>query len=306
MIPSTQGVRLALHDLGGPDDPTAPVLLFAHATGFHGQVWEPTAAPLTDRYRCLAIDLRGHGESETPDGASLHWSNLADDVLAVLDSDIVRGDRIDSERGASEREVHGIGHSLGCAALVLAASRRPGLLRSLWLYEPAIIGPAATAPPGSPAPSGFPDSPQSPNPMADAALRRRATFASYDEAIANFAKKAPLNELHPDALAAYVRGGFGPQGDGSVTLRCSPATEAEFFRGAGNNEAFEALSMLDLPVALVAGRPDEYGPVTFVPANLAQLRRGTLVERGHLGHFGPLEDPQGMARDIADWVEANR
>jgi pimeloyl-ACP methyl ester carboxylesterase len=91
-----------------------------------------------------------------------------------------------------------------------------------------------------------------------------------------------------------------------VTLRCSPATEAEVFRGAGNNEAFEALSALDLPVALVAGRPDAYGPVTFVPANLAQLPRGTLVERRHLGHFGPLEDPPGMARDIAAWVEANR
>ena len=295
MIPSTQGVRLALHDLGGPDDPTAPVLLFAHATGFHGRVWGPTAAPLTDRYRCLAVDLRGHGVSETPDGASLSWSNLADDVLAVLDSD----------RIGSEREVHGIGHSLGCAALVLGGSRRPGLLRSLWLYEPAIIGPAATAPLGSPAPSGFPDSPQSPNPMADAALRRRATFPSYDEAIANFAKKPPLNELHPDALAAYVRGGFAPQADGSVTLRCSPATEAEFFRGAGNNEAFEALSMLDAPVALVAGRPDEYGPVTFVPANLAQLRgdaggaspsRSLRAARGPAGH-GPRH---------CDWVEANR
>ena len=91
-----------------------------------------------------------------------------------------------------------------------------------------------------------------------------------------------------------------------MTLRCSPATEAEVFRGAGNNAAFEALSALDLPVALVAGRSDEYGPVTFVPANLAQLPRGTLVERRHLGHFGPLEDPPGMARDIADWVEANR
>jgi pimeloyl-ACP methyl ester carboxylesterase len=142
--------------------------------------------------------------------------------------------------------------------------------------------------------------------MADAALRRRATFASYDEALANFARKAPLNELHPDALAAYVRGGFAPEADGSVTLRCSPATEAEVFRGAGNNEAYAALSALDLPVALVAGRPDEIGPVTFVPANLAQLRRGTLVERRHLGHFGPLEDPPGMARDIAAWVEANR
>ncbi len=290
MIASTGGVRVALHDLGGPDDPAVPVLLFAHATGFHGLVWGPTAAALTDRYRCLALDLRGHGMSETPDGTSLSWQGMGDDVLAVLDSDRIGG----------RREVHGIGHSLGCAALVLAAARRPGLLRSLWLYEPAIAGPRVTAPDGSAPPFG------NSNPMADAALRRRASFASYDAALANYAKKAPLNELHPDALAAYVEGGFAPQADGSVTLRCTPATEAEVFRGAGNNEAFEALSLLDLPVALVAGRPDEFGPVTFVPANLAQLRRGTLVERRHLGHFGPLEDPTGMAEDIATWVEANR
>jgi pimeloyl-ACP methyl ester carboxylesterase len=302
MIDSTQGVRVALHDMGGPDDPAAPTLLFAHATGFCGQVWEPTAAPLTDRYRCFAIDLRGHGMTETPDGASLHWSHMGDDVLAALDSDYIAGDR----------EVHGIGHSLGCAALVLAAARRPGLLRSLWLYEPAIVGPRMTAPaaPLDPTASADPADPAAPfgasNPMADAALRRRATFASYDEALANFARKAPMNELHPDALAAYVTGGFAPGADGSVTLRCSPATEAEVFRGAGNNEAFAALSELELPVALVAGRPDEYGPVTFVAANFAQLRRGTLIERRHLGHFGPLEDPSGMAADIAAWVEANR
>jgi pimeloyl-ACP methyl ester carboxylesterase len=291
IVASTQGVRVALHDLGGPDDPAAPVLLFAHATGFCGLVWGPTAAPLTDRYRCLAIDLRGHGVTETPDGANLHWSHMGDDVLAALDSERIGGDR----------EVHGIGHSLGCAALVLAASRRPGLLRSLWLYEPAIVGPRLMAPAAAESADPFGAS----NPMADAALRRRATFASYDEALANFARKAPLNELHPDALAAYVTGGFAPGADGSVTLRCSPATEAEVFRGAGNNEAFAALSEIDLPVAMVAGRPDEYGPVTFVAANLAQLRRGTLIERGHLGHFGPLEDPAGMAVDIAAWVEAN-
>jgi pimeloyl-ACP methyl ester carboxylesterase len=289
-IPSTEGVRVALHDLGGPDDPAAPVLFFAHATGFHGRVWGPTAASLTDRYRCLALDLRGHGMSETPDTASLHWSLMGDDVLAVLDGEGIGG----------HREVHGIGHSLGCAALVLAASRRPGLLRSLWLYEPAIVGPRVAAPPGSTAPFG------ASNPMADAARRRRASFASYEEALANFAGKAPLNELHPDALAAYVMGGFAPRADGSVTLRCAPSTEADVFAGAGNDEAFAALSVLDAPVALVAGRPDGFGPVTFVPTNLAQLRRGTLIERRHLGHFGPLEDPPGMARDIATWVEANR
>ena len=70
-VPSSGGVRVAVHDLGGPDaigDHDSAVLLFAHATGFCGRVWEPVAAALTHRFRCLALDFRGHGVSELPDG----------------------------------------------------------------------------------------------------------------------------------------------------------------------------------------------------------------------------------------------
>ena len=277
-------MRLAAYDLGGPRDAAAPVALFAHATGFHGRVWEPTAAPLIGRYRCVAVDFRGQGASETPEGATLAWSGMADDIEAVCNSVLIRG----------HREVHGIGHSMGGAALVLAASRRPGLFRSLWLYEPAIVSP------------GVMSSGDGENPLAQGAARRRAAFASYDEAYANYAGKPPLNALHPEALHAYVRDGFSLRADGSVALRCPPATEAAVFMGGGTSGAFEVLSTLTAPVAVVAGRHEGFGPVGFVPSVLAQLSRGTLVERRHLGHFGPLEDPQGMARDIAGWIEAHR
>jgi pimeloyl-ACP methyl ester carboxylesterase len=224
LITSTDGVRVAVHDLGGPTDPDATVLLFSHATGFHGRVWEPMATPLTDRYRCFAIDYRGHGISETPDDASLAWSRMADDALAVLGSDLI----------GAHQAVHGIAHSMGGAALVLAAARRPGGLRSLWLYEPVIVPPGALPPPGAP------------NPMADGAERRRASFDSYDDAVFNFASKPPLNELHPAALRAYVKGGFVSHSDGTVRLRCQPATEAAVFRGAVESGAWEAFSTLNL------------------------------------------------------------
>ena len=32
---------------------------------------------------------------------------------------------------------------------------------------------------------------------------------------------------------------------------------------------------------------------------------GTLIEYTHLGHFGPLEDPAGMAEAISAWVVAH-
>jgi pimeloyl-ACP methyl ester carboxylesterase len=282
LVPSTDGVRLAVHDFGGPSDRDAITLLFAHATGLHGQVFRPAAAPLTDRYHCLALDFRGHGYSDTPPGTDLSWPRMGDDLLAVLDSGLI-----------GTGEVVGIGHSMGGAALVLTAARRPHALRSLWLYEPAIITPGV-------------GSAGNDNPMADGALRRRASFTSFDEAIANYAGKPPFNQLRPDALEAYVRGGFELGPDGRITLRCLPATEAEVFRGGGASGAFDALAGLDLPVALIAGQPEPFSPVVYIDAALAQLSHGTLVRRPRLGHFGPLQDPAGTAEDIASWVEANR
>jgi pimeloyl-ACP methyl ester carboxylesterase len=279
-VPSTSGVQVAVHHLGGPSDPAAPLLLFSHATGFHGRVWGPMASELTDRYQCLAIDYRGHGLSELPPGTSLTWSGMADDALAVLSSPLI----------PAWRTVHGVAHSMGGAVLALAAARDPGRFRSLWLYEPVLV------------PPGRLPHPADENPMAAGAIRRRTTFSSYDEAIDHYASKPPLNQLHPDALRAYVSGGFAPQPDGTITLRCRPDTEAAVFLGAHDNGAWETLPTLPLPVAVVAGRSDEFGPASFAPLAAAELPFAELLERPGLGHFGPLEDPTSMAHDVAQWA----
>jgi pimeloyl-ACP methyl ester carboxylesterase len=241
------------------------------------------AAELRQRFRCLAIDHRGHGVSEVPPGTSYEWSRMGRDVVAVLESDLID----------PACRVHGVGHSMGGGCLALAAAARPGALHTLWLYEPVIVA------------SGLLSSSDGPNPMADGAERRRDTFASAADALANYGSKPPLDQLRADALAAYVEGGFAVQPDGSVVLRCAPATEAAVFRGAGTSGAWEVLPDLELPMAVVAGRDEEFGPVTFAPSIVATAPAATLVERRHLGHFGPLEDPTAMAVDLAAWVDAH-
>jgi 3-oxoadipate enol-lactonase len=70
------------YTLEGPDD--APVVVFSNSLGTTGVMWDAQAAALSERYRVLRYDTRGHGGSPVPPGPYT-VGDLADDVLALLD-----------------------------------------------------------------------------------------------------------------------------------------------------------------------------------------------------------------------------
>lgn len=274
-IASTDGVTIFLHDLGGD----GPPVLLCHATGFHGRVWQPVADHLTSHH-ALAPDLRGHGDSAVPEGLAIDWHGFADDVVAVIDA-------------LGLTEVMAAGHSKGGAALLLAEQARPGTFRALYCFEPIVMPPIGMPMPtiGMPMPTGA-------NPLAEGARRRRTTFRSYEAAYENFASKAPLAALHPDALRAYVQFGFAEQPDGSVELKCRPEIEAATFEMGGRHGGFERLGDVRCPVTVARGKVEAFGPASFAGPIVDALPNGTLEEHPTLGHFGPLEDPATIAACI--------
>lgn len=261
---------------GTPDEPEHPAadLLFVHATGFCAGVWMPVASRFGP-HRRGALDVRGHGRSAVPE-AGMHWSGTAADVLATVDA-------LGLDRP------FGIGHSMGGASLVLAEQARPGTFRGLWLYEP-IIFPTALADAGGD------------NPLVAGALRRRADFESAAVAYENFASKAPMSVLDPQALAAYVEYGFEPLPDGTVTLRCRPEVEAATYEMGPVHDAFEHLGELTCPVTVARGGDTGPGPAALVPGVVDALPKGRIEEHPQLGHFGPLQDPSSIAAAVASAI----
>lgn len=73
------GINLAYSDQG-----TGLPLVFLHAFPFNRTMWEPQLKGLSDRFRVITVDLRGHGESDAP-----LWrysmDQFADDVKGLLD-----------------------------------------------------------------------------------------------------------------------------------------------------------------------------------------------------------------------------
>ena len=79
---TSQGVKLHYLDWGNSD---APTLLLIHGTRDHARSWDWTARALRDRWHVVALDLRGHGDSEwPPDGAYLLPYHLLD-ILEMIE-----------------------------------------------------------------------------------------------------------------------------------------------------------------------------------------------------------------------------
>jgi pimeloyl-ACP methyl ester carboxylesterase len=278
-VPSSDGVVLQVHDLGGD----GPPLLVAHATGFNAGAYRPMARRLADRFHVWAFDFRGHGESTRPTDGDFAWSGMIDDVLAVVD-------HLAAE-GVATGPLPAFGHSMGGACLLGAEIRRPGTFASLSVFEPIVV------------PTEFAGFDAGGNPLAASARRRRATFPSKPEVLARYAGRPPLGVFRADALWHYVDAGFAATApdaeEPGVTLRCAPEDEAATFEGA-NKPTSDQLAAVTVPVTYcVGGRDVGPGPAQFAPFALRVLPDGRLREYPHLGHFGPFQDPDLVADDLA-------
>ncbi len=278
VVESSDGVRLRLYDLGGTGQP----VVLCHATGFCGQVWGPVAerlnAEFVGRFRCIGFDFRGHGRSSLPDDGKMDWSRFGDDVHAVCKA--VSGDE----------PALAIGHSIGGAAIALAETSAPGTVARAWTFEPILIKQDRET------------ADRSKSSMAQGALKRRAVFANRGEAFARYSGRPPLDRLDERALRAYVDHGFADLEDGTVTLRCLPATESAVFAQT-SSETFYRAGQLEIPFAMAASG-DGGIPAASVMEAAAEFPHLELVQIPELTHFGPLEAPDHIADLAGTWLSS--
>ena len=237
-------------------------IVFLHANGFNALTYREILEPVGAELRVVALDQRGHGLTTLPavtEGRE-DWFDLRDDFLAALSAlearDIVLG-----------------GHSMGGTVSILAAASRPGLARSLVLFDPVVMLGARPA-----------DIAQSP--MVQAARRRRAAFPSPSAAFDSYRGRGAFRTWPDAILNDYLTDGLRDLPGGGVTLACAPEWEASGFAAHGHDTA-AAIAALKCPTRILKAEQNStcrLEPGDFTPAGglNVEVVAGTT-------HFLPME-----------------
>lgn len=109
----------------------APWLVFSHSLACSVRMWDGEVERHKDRYRILAYDTRGHGQSAAPKGPYT-LEQLADDLHALL-------------AHLEIEQPHFVGLSMGGMIAQTAALKYPGIFRSMALCDTTSRYPAEAA-----------------------------------------------------------------------------------------------------------------------------------------------------------------
>jgi len=275
-----EGLRIAALDWGGDGTP----LLFLHPNGLCAGLFEPLALRLRDTFRPVAVDLRGHGGTDTPTTrAGFGFAEMAADVVAVLD-----------HLGIDETVA--VGESLGGGVSVLVDELRPGVIRRLLLCEPVAFSPDGRT--LRPAGTGHGDGG---NYMSTIARKRRAVWPDRDAVFESYRSRPPFDVVAPEALAAYVRWGFVDRHDGRVELACPPEVEATIFEVSGESigapAAWRHLDQLTTDAVLACGDASEL-PAEWFAAQAEHAGAPLVTLAG--GHFFLQEDTARAAHLVRE------
>lgn len=281
------GMGISGLDWGGD----GPVALLHHANGFCAATLAPLAQRLRPRYRVIAIDARGQGESDAPllpEGA--RWECFAEDLAAVAR-------QILDETG-KERIAYGIGSSFGGTASAIAEARHPGTFERLAMLDPPVhFGEEWMNEAGL-----DPDEARRRSPaLVELAKRRRAVWPSRTAVRAAWRDKPTFLTWTPEAFDLYIEEGFRNRSDRTVELKCSPEMEAAVFEAsAADIGLFATVSSVVCPTLLAHAGQGHFPPE--VHRHFAAHFQSGVMKVVRAGHLMPYEDPDFCAELLFEFA----
>ncbi|HWN03337.1 MAG TPA: alpha/beta hydrolase [Candidatus Dormibacteraeota bacterium] len=264
------GITLHYLDWGPADAP--PVVLLHGITG-HARVWDHLAARLVPGRRVLALDQRGHGDSDPAPDDDYRVGTMADDVAAFVGS--LRIDRLAL-----------LGHSMGGRIAIKYAADHAARLERLVIVD---IGPDINL-------AGL-------ERVRDMMAQSPERIESEDWAVEYIRRANPLQDL--DMLRERVRHGLKRLPDGELTWKYAKGLRDMMREGRRDAvDLWEPLPRIPCPTLVVRGAESDILSAEVAKKMTERLPDGRVVEIAGAGHTVPADRPEEFVRQIRAFLGA--
>lgn len=266
---SVNGLRL--HYLEWGIAGRQPMLLL-HGGSAHAHWWDFLAPRFIDHYHVLALDLRGHGDSQWANPPEYGLSAHADDVRRFIET-----------LGLTDLVL--AGHSFGGLVAITCAPRVIEHLASLITID---IG-------GRISKRGV-------RYMSALRLLPHPVYASADEAIRRFRLLPTANGARPEVLAHMARHAIRQRGDGTWTLKFDRRT-------LGNTtpcDLVPVMQTLRVPMLVVRGSESTYFTAHGLGELAAVVPHARTVEIAGAHHHVMLDAPEALADAVRSFLVSVR
>ncbi|MFN8640799.1 MAG: alpha/beta hydrolase [Candidatus Binatia bacterium] len=252
------GLRLHSLDWGTVD---GPPVLFLHGGSAHAHWWDFVVPHLAARFRCIALDLRGHGESARPADGDYSLHAHAADVAAVVE-------RFGLRHGAV------VGHSFGgWVAMVYAGAAGDGLAALAVLDSRPHIGVRSAR-------------------MLEALRKLPPTrYSTRAEAIRRFRLLPAATTASPDVVAHVAAHGIVADDEG----RYLPRFDRRALAGAGPQDLTPHLRAARCPILAVRAARSEIVDAASLQAYRDAVPGAEIAEIAGAHHHLMLDQPAAVA-----------
>ncbi|UGQ11869.1 alpha/beta hydrolase [Yinghuangia sp. ASG 101] len=266
---SANGATIFYTDTGTPPgEPDARTVVFGHGLLFSGWMFHPQIDALRDRYRCVALDWRGHGESP-PTASGYDMDTLTADAVAVIDH-------------LGVAPVHYVGLSMGGFVGQRIAARQGKLLHSLTLLD---------------------TSADAEDPAKVREYRLLANIYRFT-GLRPVRRKAMASMFGPAFLASPAA---GPLIDAWIhrLRRCDRAGIRKAVLGVADRAAVrDELAGVTVPTLVAVGADDAATPPAHAERIAAAIEGARLTVLPDSGHSSTLEQPAVVSALIRDFLVA--
>ena len=255
--------------------PEAPAILLLHGGHQSAHSWDLVSLHLARQYRVLALDQRGHGDSEWSRDVSYGNHEMSLDAEAFIQAMGLRRPLV-------------MGHSMGGRNAMLMTKRDPSWLRALAVVD---IGPELSGR-GREVILGF--------------VNANEEFDNLDHFVANVRKYDPYRSR--EHIERTVKYNMLERADGKYVSKCdSNPRRLGVVRGQGplENITLEEAGAFDLPVLIVRGANSNILAADAAERFRDALPCGTLVTVPDCGHNVHGQNTKGFIAAIEGFLAAH-